>query len=328
MEFFSAILLLLFKWPVLLPIGVVSAYFWLRNRRFTQPVADRFFANFKIGGHRGSPQVQPENTIASMEQAKREGADLIEFDVSLTKDGIAVLLHDDTLDRTTNMTGAVRDFLFKDLSMCNCAAKFQPISLEVNNNIHEPAIPAPPNNEPVILPMPTLEELVQWAKKHEMRMLFDVKDVDRSLVLTLEHLFEKYEIYESGIVCSFFPTVLYSLKRHEPRILTGLTWRRWFFSYADLEATKPRFSGARLLLATGMDVLYHLSVQSWLPSFLAVDMMLTERREISSTFVKQQETAGRRVCAWTVNDLREMQWMRNVLNIPILTDIPALSSKL
>ncbi|KAI6181611.1 Glycerophosphodiester phosphodiesterase 1 [Aphelenchoides besseyi] len=328
MEFFSALLLVFLKWPILLPIMIVSMYYLLRNRRFTQETADRFFSQFKIGGHRGSPQVQPENTIASMEQAKREGADLIEFDVSLTKDGIAVILHDDTLDRTTNMTGAVRDFLFKDLSSCNCAAKFKPIALEVNNNIHEPAIAAPTNNEPVILPMPTLEELVQWAKKHEMRMLFDVKDADKSLVLTLEHLFEKYDIYERGIVCSFFPTVVYWLKRHQPKILTGLTWRRWFFSYADLDATVPRFKGARLLLATAIDVLYHLSVQSWLPSFLAVDMILTERRDISSTFVKQQEAAKRRVCAWTVNDLRELQWMRNVLNIPVLTDIPALVSKI
>lgn len=75
--------------------------------------------------------MQPENTIASMQQAKHEGAELIEFDVSLTKDGIAVLLHDDTLDRTTNMTGAIRDFLFKELESCNCAAKFKPIGLEM-----------------------------------------------------------------------------------------------------------------------------------------------------------------------------------------------------
>ena len=66
-----------------------------------------------------------------MAQAKHEGADLIEFDVSLTKDGVAVILHDDTLDRTTNMTGAVRDFLFKDLGNCNCAAKFKRMGLEV-----------------------------------------------------------------------------------------------------------------------------------------------------------------------------------------------------
>jgi glycerophosphoryl diester phosphodiesterase len=69
--------------------------------------------------------------MASMQQAKQEGAELIEFDVSLTKDGIAVLLHDETLDRTTNMTGSIRDFLFKDLASCNAAANFKPIGTEM-----------------------------------------------------------------------------------------------------------------------------------------------------------------------------------------------------
>jgi hypothetical protein len=41
------------------------------------------------------------------------------------------------------------------------------------------------------------------------------------LVLTLEYLFSKYNIYDTGIVCSFFPTVVYWIKRQQPQILTG-----------------------------------------------------------------------------------------------------------
>ena len=67
--------------------------------------------------------------MASFIEAKAEGADLIEFDVSLTKDGVAVLLHDDTLDRTTNFCGPIRQFLFENLSNVNCAAKFVPKEL-------------------------------------------------------------------------------------------------------------------------------------------------------------------------------------------------------
>lgn len=226
------------------------------------------------------------------------------------------MLHDDTLDRTTNMTGTVKELLFTDLASCNCAAKFKPIGLEINNN------------EASILPMTTLEQLVQWGKKHNMRMLFDIKDADSSLVLTLEYLFEKYDIYDTGIVCSFFPSVVYWIKRQKPRILTGLTWRRWFFSYSDLDASVPRFGGLRLLFAKIVDVLYLYSLHTWLPGFLACDMLLTERQEISSAFVKHQQMAGRRVCAWTVNDLNEMRWMRNVLDIPVLTDVPGLTAQL
>jgi len=325
MEYLSALLVLFLRWPVLLPILLTGGFFAFRNRRQSQALADDFFSRFRVGGHRGSPLVQPENTIASMAQAKLEGADLIEFDVSLTKDGVAVLLHDDTLDRTTNMSGAIREYLYKDLSMCNCAAKFVAAgktaknTTEMNNNEQSTG---------TVLPIPTLEELVHWAKENKMLMLFDVKDADQSLVVTLAQLFKQYDIYQSGIVCSFFPTVVYALKSQQPNILTGLTWRRWFFSYVDIEATIPRFTGARHLLATLLDTIYHWCVVTWLPSFLGVDMVLTERREISSTFVKQQALAGRRVCAWTVNDVREMHWMRDVLNIPFLSDRPALAAQI
>lgn len=47
-----------------------------------------------------------------------------------------------------------------------------------------------------------------------------------------------------------------------------------------------------------------------------------------STFVRQQLAAGRRVCAWTVNELSEALWMRKVLQIPILTDLPAMCAQL
>lgn len=57
-------------------------------------------------------------------KAKAEGADLIEFDVSLTKDNVAVILHDDTLERTTNMNGQIREYFYKQLLECDCAAKF------------------------------------------------------------------------------------------------------------------------------------------------------------------------------------------------------------
>jgi len=65
-----------------------------------------------------------QNTMESMRQARLDGACLVEFDVSLTKDGVAVLLHDDTLDRTTNFSGPIRDYLHSDLIACDPGAKF------------------------------------------------------------------------------------------------------------------------------------------------------------------------------------------------------------
>ncbi|MFI7342952.1 LamG-like jellyroll fold domain-containing protein [Streptomyces sp. NPDC050085] len=58
-------------------------------------------------GHRGAPTLAPENTVASLGMAADHGADWVETDVQFTKDGVPVLMHDDTVDRTTNGTGRV-----------------------------------------------------------------------------------------------------------------------------------------------------------------------------------------------------------------------------
>ena len=62
-----------------------------------------------ILAHRGAAGERPENTLAAFRRALEVGADGIEFDVQLTKDGELVVIHDERLDRTTNGTGWVKD---------------------------------------------------------------------------------------------------------------------------------------------------------------------------------------------------------------------------
>ncbi len=65
-----------------------------------------------ICAHRGAMEAKPENTLAAFREAVRLGAQMIEFDVRLTEDEHLVILHDPTVDRTTNGTGAVNDLTF------------------------------------------------------------------------------------------------------------------------------------------------------------------------------------------------------------------------
>lgn len=66
--------------------------------------------------HRGDRAHFPENTIMSVVEAMRRGADGSEFDVRLSKDGVPVVIHDSTVDRTMHAKGRVRDFTAKELS--------------------------------------------------------------------------------------------------------------------------------------------------------------------------------------------------------------------
>ena len=66
-------------------------------------------------GHRGAAGHEPENTLSSLQYAIGLGLDIAEFDIRRTQDGVLVLLHDETVDRTTNGKGPVDHFSFRDL---------------------------------------------------------------------------------------------------------------------------------------------------------------------------------------------------------------------
>ncbi len=68
-----------------------------------------------IMGHRGAPADEPENTLRSIRRALAMGVDAVEIDVQLTKDGELAVIHDGTVDRTTNGQGAVKDFTLAEL---------------------------------------------------------------------------------------------------------------------------------------------------------------------------------------------------------------------
>lgn len=78
----------------------------------------------KIFAHRGYKGVCPENTLAAYRKAIEVGVDGIELDVHVTKDGHLVVIHDETVDRTTNGTGAVRDLTLAELKSLDAGRWF------------------------------------------------------------------------------------------------------------------------------------------------------------------------------------------------------------
>jgi glycerophosphoryl diester phosphodiesterase len=86
----------------------------------TQSIRDRYEAAHDdgrplIGGHRGNPAEHPENTMRSFKSAIAVGCDLIECDVHQSSDGRLVVIHDHTLERTTNGSGLVKDHTAAEL---------------------------------------------------------------------------------------------------------------------------------------------------------------------------------------------------------------------
>lgn len=86
----------------------------------------------RIYGHRGAPAEYPENTLAGFRRAMELGVYGIELDVHLSKDGVAVVCHDETLDRTTDAKGKISDFTAAELREVDAGeGEYVPTLLEV-----------------------------------------------------------------------------------------------------------------------------------------------------------------------------------------------------
>ena len=78
----------------------------------------------KVIGHRGAKAYAPENTLASIHTAADLGVEWVEVDVKLTRDGVAVLFHDEELERCTGAPGLVADIDFQDLRELDAGSWF------------------------------------------------------------------------------------------------------------------------------------------------------------------------------------------------------------
>lgn len=76
--------------------------------------------------HRGNRAFAPENTLVAFEQALALGADALEFDLQLSRDGVLMVIHDATLERCTDGRGSVREHTAAQLAQLDAGAKFTP----------------------------------------------------------------------------------------------------------------------------------------------------------------------------------------------------------
>ncbi|WP_202511996.1 glycerophosphodiester phosphodiesterase family protein [Streptomyces sp. SID3343] len=83
-------------------------------------------APFAVFAHRGAPTLAPENTLPSDEAARQGGATWIENDVQPSRDGVPHIMHDATVDRTTNGTGRITELTTDQLATLDAGARFAP----------------------------------------------------------------------------------------------------------------------------------------------------------------------------------------------------------
>jgi len=146
----------------------------------------------KIMGHRGAPADAPENTLASFNRALAVGVAAVELDVQLTKDGRLAVIHDETLDRTTNGRGPVGAFTLAELKRLD-AGRGEPI--------------------------PSLEEVFDLVRG-KADLVVELKQPEAAGALL--DFFRERRAFEYATIISFWHPVLKALKQAEPRLNTGV----------------------------------------------------------------------------------------------------------
>lgn len=147
-------------------------------------------------GHRGACGHAPENTLLSIRKALDFGVDGFEFDIQLSKDGHPMVIHDDTLERTTNSKGMVADYTLEELQ------KFDAGQGEK---------------------IPSLQNVIDLVDKR-CRLFIELK-AEHSTVPVVEAItqsvLEQGWNYEHFYVCSFDHLQLLSIRTMNTRILTS-----------------------------------------------------------------------------------------------------------
>ncbi len=170
------------------------------------PGTDPFSKPMLMGVHRGGAAEWPENTVVAFrEVAKAYPEVLLEGDLQLTKDGVVVLLHDKTVDRTTNGTGAVKALTLAELKTLDAGYHFTT----------DGGATYPWRGKGVTIP--TLEEVLEVMPTH--RALFELKDGE-GLAAAVAPIIRAHKATERIIIASFQESLMEAMRAEMPEIAT------------------------------------------------------------------------------------------------------------
>ena len=182
-----------------------------------------------IQAHRGASAYCPENTLEAFSKAIEQGADCIELDVHLSKDGEIVVAHDERLERVSNGTGYINDHTLEELK-----------SMDFNRLFKD---------SPVCR-IPALAEVFSLVKPLALTVNIELKTTERlypGLCEKLIGLVEEFAIGERILYSSFNHYSLREIKQLNPRAKIGLLYQLgmvdpWVYAnYAEADAIHPHY---------------------------------------------------------------------------------------
>ena len=163
--------------------------------------------------HRGFSGKYPENTMLAFRKAVEEGVDGIELDVQLTKDGEVVIIHDETIDRTTDGKGLVVSYTYDELRKFDASFKFR--------------------GQCGFNPIPTLREYFELVKDKNIVTNIELKTGLNEYFGIEEKvwkLIEEYKLEDRVLISSFNHYSVLRMKSIAPNLKYGLLTETWIIN--------------------------------------------------------------------------------------------------
>lgn len=253
--------------------------------------------------HRGARSLAPENTLLAAQAGLDAGADMWELDVAMTADGELVVIHDDSLERTTNAREVypsrapwpVHNFTYEELRRLDFGSWYSardPFGLIAQGDVTAHQLDAFTG-----LKVPTLREALEFTRMHNWRVNIEIKDLSGTsghahVVEKVVALVEVLGMAEMVLISSFQHDYLRQVKQLKPEIATAALVEQ--------------------AIADPVLLLKELDAQAFNP---ALELVTDE-------LVQQVRAAGFAVYVWTVNNPVEMRRLRDMKVSGIFTDFP------
>lgn len=254
--------------------------------RTTEPLLGR---QPLVIGHRGAAALAPENTLAGFRMARDLGV-AFELDVTMSSDGRVVVMHDDTLERTTGRAGFVDETPWAEMAELDAGGWFSP---EFRNER-----------------IPTLDQVFEEIKG-AVPMDIEIKSPRNGgsvsgLAGRVVDCIERHGMTERVFVTSFNPLILSAIRKRAPDIPRG----QLVGTFAESE-----LGGLSKL------VLQRLSLNKQAD----VDIIVGEAAFLTGDRIRRYQELGYRVMAWTVNEEPEMRRLLELGVLGIITDDPRMA---
>ena len=246
--------------------------------------------------HRGGLRIRPEHTLLAYEQALFDGANVLELDLHATSDGVIVVMHDPTIDDTTDGTGAIKDMTFEELRTYDAGYDFT-----TDDGATYPF-------RDMGLLVPTLEEVFEAFP--DAPYVIEIKQAEPSIVDDFVAITRDFGVVEQINGASFNDDVLEELRTAAPEMET---------SFSENEVAEFFFES---LKDDGIDPSYVPPAE-----FLQVPPMRGELVVLHEGFVPAAHSLGLKVHVWTINDEEQMRSLIEDFGVDgIMTDDPPLLS--